>query len=299
MQLGQADSTAARIELDAFANTAFFTGARSNGTAASPTALAANDQIGGFNAWGYNGTSVVGPQATFRAFSAQTWTSSHLGTYAAIATTPNNSTTLSEVMRFEHDGGVTVPATVTGGDQGTGTINAAGLYVNGVSVSSGPIYSNVTGGISMTSGTGFLTSGLSGTGCSSGTCTMTTPSANGNYRIQGELVETTAGSGGTCNAGAVTMQFCYKNSFTGLALSCSSSAPVMQFATLAAPSTVTGATMTGGTPSSLNDYIGQGKEFRAASGTAIQVVLNQTVGSNCSTPPVFGVWVALYGPLWQ
>ncbi len=133
-QVGNADGVNTRIEADAFATSAFFTAVRSNGTAASPTTLTANDQIGGFNGWGHNGTSVVGPQATIRTFASQTWTTSHLGTYASIATTPNNSTTLAEVARFENDGGVTIPSTVTGGSMGVGTINAGGLFVNGVSV---------------------------------------------------------------------------------------------------------------------------------------------------------------------
>ena len=38
-------------------------------------------------------------------------------------------------MRFENDGGITLPSTVTGGDQGLSTINVGGgYYKNGVAV---------------------------------------------------------------------------------------------------------------------------------------------------------------------
>jgi hypothetical protein len=137
LQLGNADGVASRIENDAFASTAFFTGVRSDGTNAAPTTLQNLDEISGINAWGYNGSSVVGPRASVREFAAQNWTGSAQGTRVDIATTLNNTTSMSPVCGFENDGGVTCPPTVTGGDQGAGKINAAGLFVNGVAVSTG------------------------------------------------------------------------------------------------------------------------------------------------------------------
>ena len=137
LQLGNADGVASRIENDAFASTAYFTGVRSDGTNAAPTTLQNLDEISGINAWGYNGSSVVGPRASVREFAAQNWTGSAQGTRVDIATTLNNTTTMSPVCGFENDGGVTCPPTVTGGDMGAGRINAAGLFVNGVAVSTG------------------------------------------------------------------------------------------------------------------------------------------------------------------
>ena len=137
LQLANADTVASRVENDAFANTAYFTGIRFDGTNASPTTLQNLDEISGINAWGYNGSSVVGPRASVREFAAQNWTGSAQGTRVDIATTLNNTTTMSPVCGFENDGGVTCPPTVTGGDMGAGRINAAGLYVNGVAVSTG------------------------------------------------------------------------------------------------------------------------------------------------------------------
>lgn len=137
LQVGNADGVASRIENDAFGAPAYFTGIRSDGTNASPTTLQSGDEIAGFNAWGYNGSSIVGPRASVRAYAAQNWTGSAQGTYLSFLTALNGTTTPAEVCRFENDGGMTCPATVTGGSQGAGRINAAGLYVNGVAVSTG------------------------------------------------------------------------------------------------------------------------------------------------------------------
>ena len=137
LQLGNADTIASRIENDAYGAPAYFTGVRSDGTNAAPTTLQSGDEIAGFNAWGYNGSSVVGPRASMRAFAAQNWTGSAQGTYIDIVTALNGTTTPAGVCRFENDGGIDCPSTVTGGDQGAGKINAAGLFVNGVAVSVG------------------------------------------------------------------------------------------------------------------------------------------------------------------
>lgn len=134
IQIVGTDATAARIEVDAFgtASPAFFTSRAALGTAASPTALTANTQIGGYNSYGYNGSAWVGPSATFRCFASETWTTApHQGTYCEVATTLTGSATLASVMRWENDGGVTVPSTVTGGSKGAGTLNVAGLYDTG------------------------------------------------------------------------------------------------------------------------------------------------------------------------
>jgi hypothetical protein len=104
LQVGNADSTATRIEADGFGASAYFSGIRKDGTNASPTTLQSGDEIGGFNGWGYNGTAVVGPQASFRTFAKQNWSVGANGTYADIAATPNGSTTLTEVAYFSTAG---------------------------------------------------------------------------------------------------------------------------------------------------------------------------------------------------
>lgn len=170
-----ASASNSRITNVAYAGTSFFTAARIDGTPASPTTIQAADQLGGVNAWGYNGTALVGPVASFRTFANQNWTGSAQGTYADITTTPNGTTAAVQVIQFGADGGITVPSTVTGGDKGVGTLNAGGLYVNGVAVSTttGTVTSvnasfatgliTVTGGPITTSGSlTFTVAGTSG-----------------------------------------------------------------------------------------------------------------------------------------
>jgi hypothetical protein len=120
-----------------FGGTGYTSAFVAGGTSASPTAVASGTELGGVNSFAYNGTGYNGPIAAFRMYANQTQTTGAGGTYADIVTTPNGSTTEAEVIRFNNDAGITVPSTVTGGDEGAGTINAAGLYVNGVAVSTG------------------------------------------------------------------------------------------------------------------------------------------------------------------
>lgn len=150
LQVANANATPTRIEADAFGTQAFFTGACYGGTNASPTAITSGTQCGGYNEFLYNGSSVVGPLASFRTFAAENQSSGHGGSYAEIATTPVASTTMATAVRFENDGGVTVPPTVTGGDKGPGNINAAGLWVNGGAI---PL---TMGGTASTTGLGAL-----------------------------------------------------------------------------------------------------------------------------------------------
>jgi hypothetical protein len=131
-----ASGTASRIAAVSYGSTSFFSGVAYGGTLSSPTAVAAAAQIGGYNAWAYNGTGLNGPIGAVRVYANQAQTTSAAGSYVDIATTPNGSTTEAEVIKFENDGGIDVPS-ATGGDKGAGTINAAGLYVNGVAVSTG------------------------------------------------------------------------------------------------------------------------------------------------------------------
>jgi hypothetical protein len=153
-----------RIAATAFGSTAFHSSVAYAGTITAPTAVTSSTQIGGFNGWAYNGTTLNGPIAAFRVFANQTQTPSAAGSYADIATTPNGATTEAQVVRFENDGGITVPATVTGGDKGAGTINAGGLFVNGnavnTSTSNVASVSNTDGTLTITPTTGAVVGSL-------------------------------------------------------------------------------------------------------------------------------------------
>lgn len=131
LQTAAIDSTGTAIETDAFAAAATFQSVAYGGTAASPAAVTTGTQIAGWEAHAYDGNSITNSLSAIRAFTAENQTSTTHGSWLSVYTTPIGSTTLAERVRFENDGGVTTPNTVTGGDKGAGTINAVGLYVAG------------------------------------------------------------------------------------------------------------------------------------------------------------------------
>lgn len=151
LQIGGANSNVARIQVDAAASTAIWSGTRVDGTRASPTALAANDEISSFNAWGWNGSALVGPVARMSLFAAQTFSTGSQGSYVRISTTPNGSTSLTDAISIENDGGVTLGSLVgSTNSKGAGTINAPGLlYRSGnayANSASSPLVLNATTG---------------------------------------------------------------------------------------------------------------------------------------------------------
>jgi hypothetical protein len=137
LQLGGANTSVARAIVDSFGNSASFTARRADNTNLSKAAVAANTQIAAFNSSAWDG-SVYSDQASaaWRSFTVAgtAQSGSNHGAYSEITSTPLNSLTPAAVIRFEANGGVTVPPTVTLGNQGPGTINASGLFVNGVAV---------------------------------------------------------------------------------------------------------------------------------------------------------------------
>lgn len=206
LQAVQTDGTGTRFEADSFAAGSFFTARRANNTGASPTALANNDQIGAFNWHGYyvtGGPAYSGVQASIGGFASQAWTSTTLGTYVDISTTPNSSTTLTKVARFENDGGITVPNTVTGGSKGAGTINAGGLYVNGTAVTAAGITA--------------LTGDVTATGPGSAAATLATVNSNvGTFGSATQSVQFTVNGKGLMTAAANVTVTPAVGSITGL-----------------------------------------------------------------------------------
>jgi hypothetical protein len=187
VQVVDADTVTTRVELDSFAAPSHFSGVRADGTNAAPTTLQSGDEIASFNAFGYNGSATVGPKAAFRTYAAQNWTGLANGTRADIAAALNGSTTMSPVIGFENDGGVTIPPTVTGGDCGAGCVNATHLEVSGVAVLTGP--TPVLGVNGTTSGAIGLANSTTG----GATATIQNPSATAAYNFN---LPSTAGTSG-------------------------------------------------------------------------------------------------------
>lgn len=135
LQVGAANSAVAGIQIDAFGASTSLYFRRADGTAASPTAVQANESLGAFSFRGYGTTAYATiASVAFLGFAAQNFTDTAWGGFATIETIPNGSTTRSVRVRVENDGGVLVPDTVTGGSKGAGTLNASGLYVSNVAV---------------------------------------------------------------------------------------------------------------------------------------------------------------------
>jgi len=117
------DGTNGRIMFDGFGGAGTMTFRRSRGTAAAPSALAANDQMGSFQAYGYGATAYSSAsRATFNFVAAENWTDSAQGTYARIQLTPNGGTSQGEVFRWLANGDVRI---------GTDGVAACKLDVDG------------------------------------------------------------------------------------------------------------------------------------------------------------------------
>lgn len=155
------------------------------------------------------------------------------------------------------------------------------------------IYSAPQTGVTMSAGTGVVTTGT-GTGCVSGVCTMTTPAVDGTYRFVIEAIITTAGVG--CSSGTLRANILYRNS-ENLATYTDASGMSMAFngsgvvARDIVPNVIA-------LSSALADLKSVSIEFGAKAGTAIQYDINQTAASvGCSTFPILTFRPRLYGPL--
>jgi hypothetical protein len=112
-----------------------FVGQTARGTLSSPAVVQANDVLASFSGRGYiGGGFAAAGRAFLRALATETWSAGANGAYWSFATTPTGTTNTTEVLRIENDGGMTVPATVTGGDKGLGSINVGSLFIAGTAI---------------------------------------------------------------------------------------------------------------------------------------------------------------------
>ena len=152
-------------------------------------------------------------------------------------------------------------------------------------VSAGPAFSSAVTGVSMvTAGTNVVLVGP---------VTMANPLSNATYRFMVQVIQTTAGSGGTCTAGNVTVVLGFKDADTGVvyALGIIDNVAMTPFSSATSTNTLLMTSTANGT---INNWTSTPREFRAASGTAIQYQIVQTVNSNCTVAPIFAVRPALY-----
>ena len=134
LQIGGANAANAVAAMDAFGGISIFDFRRANGTAVARTAVQSGDILSGLSTWGYDGSAYV-LGVSVNASAAQAWTGSAHGSRLRIGTIANNSTTYTERLGIEDDGGLVVPPTVTGGSKGDGTLNVSGnYYVDGAAL---------------------------------------------------------------------------------------------------------------------------------------------------------------------
>jgi hypothetical protein len=91
-----------------------FQGRRARGTIAVPAALADDDDMWEFGAYGHNGTSFTGQCAAILFEAAGTFTLTSQGTRQVYKTTENGTTTLSEVLVLGDDGCVIISGQTNG-----------------------------------------------------------------------------------------------------------------------------------------------------------------------------------------
>ena len=135
LQIANADTTASRLEIDSFGASAYLSvdlRIRRCPWAARSVRLTSGTEIGqcqclGLQRHGDQRAPCGGPVLRQR-----TGGGTNQGTYADIAATPNGGTAEAQIAQFNGSGGILIPGTVTGGDKGAGTINAAGFFVNGL-----------------------------------------------------------------------------------------------------------------------------------------------------------------------
>jgi hypothetical protein len=133
MTLQGADGVLASVELDTYAAQGLFAFRRADGTAASSTALAANDVIGGIQWMGFGTSLTASASAAIQGNAGEAWTGTANGSYLTFFTTANGGTAIGEKMRLFGSGGLGLGTTT---DPGAGIL-AANVGLKGIPAATG------------------------------------------------------------------------------------------------------------------------------------------------------------------
>ena len=161
LQVGGADTTVTRLTLDSFGSSTSFTGRRAEGTNAIKTGLLADETMASFSAIGYTsaGAYSSGSRAQIQFNAGEIWSATAQGAYLAFLTTPLTTTTLTEAMRVQPSGGVSIGTSTdpgigilypNKGIKGTVTNDSAATGIVGEFISSTIL---VGAAVSLTTGT--------------------------------------------------------------------------------------------------------------------------------------------------
>ena len=144
-RFADADGGQTAVFADAFGNNAIFNVRRANGTAASPSALQANQLLGVIGASGYGASAYMGTRARVAFWASEMWTNTANGTYLTFNTTANGAATAggTERMRIDNAGnvGIGTPAPTAKLDI---RVNSALIRFSGVNC--GPDFGAITFG---------------------------------------------------------------------------------------------------------------------------------------------------------
>lgn len=129
---GSAGSALIRGHTDAVSASSVVILDRSRNTEAAPTAVQLLDRLGAIRARGYDGTSFQNNGNHIDIVATENWTPIAQGNEVIFNVQPNGSSGgMPEVMTLTNDRALVMSGT-TGGSQGQGTINAKGVYDDGV-----------------------------------------------------------------------------------------------------------------------------------------------------------------------
>lgn len=133
VQIVGTNTGSSNLELDAFGGSFGNLVFRNAGTSStSPSAVAASTVTGQINFHGYDG-SAYRNSAIIRATTIDAFDSTHRGTYLSLFTNPSGSTTVTEALRLQGSGGLSIGSANAGTDVGNGGILGTDLYSNDAS----------------------------------------------------------------------------------------------------------------------------------------------------------------------
>ena len=102
------------VLMDGYAGIPGFRTRRANVTASAASAVQSGEVISTWDGLAYGATAFsAGARAQIRYVATQNWTDSAHGTRIIFATTPNNSTTLTDRLTIDQDGSITASSTFT------------------------------------------------------------------------------------------------------------------------------------------------------------------------------------------
>lgn len=206
VQIAHGTTSGVALELDSFNGNGFVAFRRANTSSTAPSAIVSNNQLGNFQFTGWN-TSAYAVGASLNARStATTWDGTHNGAFLAFFTTADASVTVTEQLRIQGSGGLSVGNANVATDGGTGVVVATSFTGAGTGLT-GTAASLTAGAVTTNANlTGPIASSGNATSITAQTGTGTTFVMNTNPTIAGSLTLSSAGfiTSGSLSAAAWT-----------------------------------------------------------------------------------------------